>query len=132
MERMVTMTDKITAAVLQAEKVRCAAMLSNDVTALNELLDPRLVFAHASGEIDHKLAYIAKLASGRINYIDITWADPVVIALGCSGALLTGRMKTLVRIENQEKLLNNRVTSGWVFIDGEWRMVTFQSTPIKN
>jgi hypothetical protein len=126
------MSQDITAAILDAEKARCAAMLKNDAGMLDAILDPRLVFAHATGGIDDKPTYLAKMAAGRLDYISIDWDEPVVIALGDGGALLTGRMNTHVRVESEEKRLNNRVTSGWALgTDGAWRMVAFQSTPLK-
>jgi hypothetical protein len=61
--------------VLEAEGRRCAAMLAGDTTALDRLLDPRLHFSHASGAVDDKAAYLAKIAAGRIEYLAIEWSE---------------------------------------------------------
>ena len=125
------MTEDIASTVLDAEKARCAAMLSNDAVALDAVLDPRLVFAHASGAIDDKAEFLSKMAAGRIDYAGIAWDSPSVIVLGSQAAVLTGRMDTHVYVEGEEKHLNNRVTSVWAADEGNWRMVVFQSTPIR-
>lgn len=124
------MTDAIAAAVQSAEQARCAAMLANDNAALSALLDPRLQFHHATGAVDDKDAYMAKMAAGRIQYVGIAWSEETVIALGDTAAVLTGRMNTDVRVEGVDKALINRVTSVWSLNDGAWQMLVFQSTPM--
>ncbi len=124
------MSVDITAAIKAAEQARCAAMLANDNTALGALLDPRLQFHHATGAVDDKAAYMAKMAAGRIEYVGIAWSEDKVIALSEGSAVLTGRMNTEVRVEGVEKALVNRVTAVWSLNDGVWQMVVFQSTPM--
>jgi hypothetical protein len=124
------MSVDISDAIKAAEKARCAAMLANDNTALSSLLDPRLQFHHATGAVDDKDAYMAKMAAGRIEYVGITWSEKKVIALGDTAAVLTGRMNTDVRVEGIEKALVNRVTAVWGLNKGVWQMLVFQSTPM--
>lgn len=124
------MCEDISAAVRAAEQQRCAAMIVNDVARLEELLDPRLQFHHATGSVDDKAAYLAKIEGGRIEYVAIRWNEDVVTPLDAAAALMTGRMTTDVRVEGIEKHLENRVMTAWALEYGAWRMVGFQSTPI--
>ncbi len=124
------MSADIATAIKAAEQKRCAAMLSNDNAALADLLDPRLQFHHATGAVDNKDAYLAKMAGGRIQYDAIHWSEENVISLGEDAAVLTGKMNTDVRVEGVEKGLVNRVTTVWSLNGGAWQMVAFQSTPI--
>jgi Domain of unknown function (DUF4440) len=126
----VHMSTDITTAIKVAEQARCAAMLANDNAALAALLDPRLQFHHATGAVDDKQAYMAKMAAGRIQYIAINWSEENIIALGDGAAVLTGRMNTDVRVEGIDKALANRVTTVWSLNDGDWQIVAFQSTPM--
>lgn len=119
------------AAVLAAERRRCAAMLSNDAAALDGLLDAGLHFSHATGAVDDKAAYLAKMAGGRIDYVSIDWSEERVIELGPDAALLAGRMTSTVRVEGQEKRLDNRVMAAWHRPGNDWSLVAFQSTPLK-
>lgn len=128
---MPTMSQDVTNAILDAEKQRCNAMLDNDIAALDALLDPDLAFAHATGALDDKTAYMAKIAGGKIVYIGIDWPEAQVTPLGDAHALLTGRMATHVRVDGVEKQLDNRVTTIWVLGGGAWRLLAFQSTPLK-
>ena len=124
------MSADITLAIKDAEQARCAAMLANDNIALGALLDPRLQFHHATGAVDDKDAYMAKMAAGRIEYVGINWYEEKVIQLAATAAILTGRMNTDVRVEGVAKALVNRVTAVWSLNDDVWQMVVFQSTPM--
>ncbi len=126
------MASEVEAAVLAAERKRCEAMLANDNAALDAVLDPRLQFAHATGAVDDKPAYLAKMAAGRIEYVGIDWSEERVIELADGAAMLTGRMTTDVRVEGVDKRLNNRAITVWARAGSEWRLVAFQSTPLKD
>jgi hypothetical protein len=124
------MSDKVVMVVKSAEQARCAAMLANDAAGLDAVLDARLAFHHSNGAVDDKPAFLAKMAAGRIQYVSIDWSEDAVIGLAPDAALLTGRMLTVVRVEGQEKRLDNRVLEGWARDGDTWRLVAFQSTPI--
>ncbi len=117
--------------ILAAEQARCAAMLAADLAALDDLLDPGLCFSHATGAVDDKAQYLAKMAAGRIEYLSIDWSEERVIELSADSALLTGRMTSSVRVEGTEKVLDNRVLAAWLRTGGTWRIIAFQSTPLK-
>ncbi|GLR68238.1 hypothetical protein GCM10010909_29190 [Acidocella aquatica] len=125
------MSNDVGQAVLAAEKRRCAAMLSNDAGALEALIDPRLSFSHATGQVDDKPAYLAKMAAGRITYLTIDWRDEQVVILASGVALLTGQMTSNVTVEGIAKWLDNRVLTVWTETDGAWRLTAFQPTPLK-
>ena len=126
------MPEDITAAIELVERRRSAAMLAGDTAALDVLLDPRLSFSHATGQVDGKPAYMAKMAAGRIDYLSIDWSEQRVVPLGEANALLTGRMTSLVRVDGVEKRLDNRVMAVWSLDDDGWQMLAFQSTPLKS
>lgn len=124
------MSVDIRPAILEMEQRRCAAMLSNDTRMLEQLLDTRLRFHHATGVVDDKPAYLTKMAAGRIAYVSISWTEEVVTELGKDAAVLTGRMATNVRVDGTEKHLDNRVCEVWSAQSGTWQLVVFQSTPV--
>jgi len=124
------MSEDLEAAIRAAEQKRCKAMLANDNAALDALLDPRLQFSHATGAVDGKDAYLAKMAAGRIQYVGVAWSEDSVTPLAEDAAMLTGRMTTDVRVDGLDKRLDNRVITVWCKGDGAWRLVAFQSTPL--
>jgi len=124
------MPDDIESEILAAESRRCAAMQANDPGALDACLDPDLYFCHATGAIDDKQAFLAKMASGRIRYVGIAWSEEQVTELAEGAAMLTGRMNTDVEVEGTAKQLRNRVITLWRKDGDNWRLRTFQSTPL--
>jgi hypothetical protein len=124
------MPEDLTTAIRAAEQRRCDAMLANDSAALDAILDPRLHFAHATGVVDDKAAYLAKMAAGRIEYVGIAWTDEAVEELAGGIAMLTGKMTTEVKVEGLPKTLNNRVLMVWGESASAWRVIAFQSTPM--
>lgn len=124
------MIQGLDAQIIAAERHRCAAMVANDVAALDLLLDPRLRFNHATGAVDDKAAYLAKIGAGRISYVSTAWSEQCVIRLADNAAVLTGHMTTDVRVDGAEKRLNNRVMTVWSLAEGNWRLAAFQSTPL--
>ena len=117
--------------IMAAERRRCDAMLGNDNAALDAVLDPDLQFCHATGAVDNKAAYLAKMAAGRIRYVGVSWSEDTVTPLADGAAMLTGRMTTDVEVEGVAKKLENRSITVWRKTDSQWRLVAFQSTPIK-
>lgn len=124
------MTQGLEQNVRTAERQRCDAMVANDGALLAELLDDRLQFHHATGAVDDKAAYLAKIASGRILYRAIAWPEDSIVQLAPGIALLTGKMVTDVEVEGVSKRLNNRVMAVWTQDGSRWRMAGFQSTPL--
>jgi len=126
------MAGDITQDILAADEKRCEAMLANDPARLDAILDERLHFSHATSAVDDKLQFLAKMAAGRIEYVGIAWSEQKVTELGPDAALLTGRMNTDVKVEGEVKALRNRVMTVWARTDGAWRLLAFQSTPLKD
>jgi len=123
--------NQTTTDIVALEKSRCVAMCKNDMQALESLLHKDLYFCHSNGVIDDRAAYLLKMSQGRIVYQSITWQDQIVTLLG-DGALLVGRMTSMVSVDGISKRLDNRVIQAWVETDGEWRLRHFQSTPLLN
>ena len=118
------------------ERRRCNAMIAGDLEILDIILDPALTFCHATGAIDDKQGYLDKLSAGRINYKTIEWSEEQFTSLG-DCVIMIGRMRTDVEVAGTRKQLDNRVTTVWTRCwensqqNQPWRLVTFQSTPIK-
>lgn len=120
-----------TSDILAHEKSRCLAMCKNDMQTLEALLHKDLYFCHSNGVIDDRATYLLKMSQGRIVYQSITWEDQVVTSLG-HGALLVGRMTSMVVVDGVAKRLDNRVIQSWMESEGQWQLRHFQSTPLLN
>lgn len=116
-----------TAALLEADAERRAAMISGDVPALTALLGDELVWNHSSGRADDKTSFLAGIAAGSVTYLELETTDVTVSRYGdvfiCHG-ILNGRASR----EGVEKTLRNRFLGVWQQRDGAFQLLAMQST----
>lgn len=116
----------------QAELSRFKVMVAKDRAGLEAVMHRDLVYFHSSGVADNKDSYIASIFSGKSNYQSI---DPVELVTRVYGK--TGINTGIVNIVNlgadgKETPLKLRFTDVFVFEDGRWQMVSWQSTKLAN
>lgn len=109
--------------VLVTEDAYAHAVVAHDRSALEPLLAPDLIYAHASGLAQNRDAYIeGVLQPGGIR--GITFRSRTVHLAG-SFAYIHG---VVVYDMGQPRVA--RYTSLWRRIDGHWRLVLWQNTPL--
>lgn len=118
---------------LIAEEQRRQAMLNGDTAALNGLLSDGLVYVHSTGARDSKSTYLAKLASGSLKYLSLSFEDVQVHAAG-AGHVVTGRMSAEVSKDGQSKAVRSLFMTVWMPELGaqgtpSLRMLAHQGTP---
>ncbi|MFD3393131.1 nuclear transport factor 2 family protein [Aquirufa sp. OSTEICH-129V] len=116
----------------QAELSRFKVMVAKDRAGLEAVMHRDLVYFHSSGVADNKDSYIASIFSGKSNYQSI---DPVELVTRVYGK--TGINTGIVNIVNlgadgKETPLKLRFTDVFVYEDGRWQMVSWQSTKLAN
>jgi hypothetical protein len=114
-----------------AEARRYRAMIDSNLEALAELLDDDLVYTHSNAAIDTKKSYLKKVGDGTFRYgsIDIEEEE---ITLFSDLAILRGRMKAKGFLAGNPLVLDNRFLAVSKFKNGEWRLLAYQPTPVKN
>lgn len=118
-----------TSRILDLERARSSAMMRGDVAALEKLLEDNLIYHHSNGETDSKPQYLDRL-SGGLRYLDIRHTEQRVKDLG-STAIVSSRMEAeLVRPDGQRVLLDSRATAVWHRFQREWKLVSFQASPL--
>lgn len=129
----IALAQKVDVASLKlAELSRFKVMVAKDRTGLEAVMHRDLVYFHSSGVADNKDSYIASIFSGKSNYQSI---DPVELVTRVYGK--TGINTGIVNIVNlgadgKETPLKLRFTDVFVFEDGRWQMVSWQSTKLAN
>ena len=115
------------AEVLQAEKMRLAAQMKNDLGTMAQLLDDELVYIRNSAVVDSKASYLDSMRKGDTVYEFIDHANDSVRIYGCV-AILTGLGKYDVRIGQKPLKLMLSYHSVWQKTKGQLRMVSWQAT----
>ena len=117
------------AAVLAAEDRRYRAMVETDLVALDQLLDDRLSYAHASGPRDTRDEYVAKVRSGYYDYLRIDHPVERVEVIGDT-AMVVGRMTCDLTVQGTPKTIDNLALAVWVLTAGEWRLLAYAPTTL--
>jgi len=115
----------------QVERRRFAAMVAQDVAALEPLLAEELRYVHSNGQRESRAQFLETVRSGRIRYesidvreIDVRLYDEIGLA---SGLITVGG-----RSGGQLLQLELRYTDAYVRRDGRWQLVAWQTTRLPN
>jgi ketosteroid isomerase-like protein len=113
--------------VEQVERKRFAAMVAQDIAALEPLLADDLTYIHSTGELENKSQFLETIRGGRLRYeaIDV---QELNVRQYDKVALVTGRIVVQARAGSRPLTLNVRYTDAYVNRDGHWRLVAWQST----
>jgi Domain of unknown function (DUF4440) len=119
--------DPVFDAVRQADDARVAATIAADRAKLGAIFSDDLNYAHSSGVVNDKAAYIDTIVSGHTQYFSIEY-EKRKFTLGAPGiVLMTGRCH--VKSANDGKPLNLYLgfLAVWRLEGGVWRFLAWQS-----
>jgi ketosteroid isomerase-like protein len=115
--------------VLVAEREWLLAHLHLDIPALERLMDPDYLQIGAGGDVLDKEQVLASFRSGERHW-DEAHSDEHHVRVYGNTAVVVGRWQARGENAAQHFDYQARYVSVWVCRDGEWRMVSDQSTPI--
>jgi ketosteroid isomerase-like protein len=113
--------------VLELEKKRFRAMVEGDVNFLQEVISEDLYYIHSNGEVDTKDSFIGPIANGDRRYDNISIETSKVRLYG-NTAIING--ECTYHRKNPDGAPNNlrlKYTNVYVKMDGNWKMVSWQS-----
>ncbi len=115
-----------------AELARFKVMVSKDRAGLEAVMHKDLVYFHSSGVADTKDSYIESIFNGKSNYLSISSSEMLTRVYGTTG-INTGIVNIInLNAEGKDTPLKLRFTDVFVFEDGRWQMVSWQSTKLAN
>lgn len=115
--------------VLRAEREWLLAHLRLDVQALDRLMAPEYIQIDAGGRAVSKEKVLESFRSGGRGW-DEAHSDDHDVRIYGNTAVVIGRWRARGINAGQPFDYAARYVSVWVKSDGEWRMVSDQSTPI--
>lgn len=117
------------AAILALDKQWSDAIIKSDTATLENLLADDLVYAHATGIVDTKKSYIAKIKEKRQVYKSFEQRNPVVNIYKDSAVTFS-----YVRVTgtNQAGVFDDKIMliHFWVKQNNAWRLAAHQTTKI--
>jgi ketosteroid isomerase-like protein len=124
---------KIEAEVTRVDADRIAALLKQDLPALERLFSDKLVYVHSGGRVDSKANYLASLAAGNLTYVSLRYDPPAVVrAMSDDTVVATGRAN--IEARNKAGQVTKRVlttTTVYVRTTEGWQVVSYQGTPVQ-
>lgn len=117
-------------AEIKAADARWAAALkAKDTAALEQMYTPELIYAHASGKVEDKTEYLARLKAGKQRYDAVNFESTRIVVYGDS-ALSHSVVRTIG--VNDRGPFNDHVLMMhmWVKQKGAWRLAAHQTTKI--
>ncbi|MEA2775013.1 MAG: hypothetical protein QOF90_419 [Acetobacteraceae bacterium] len=115
--------------VIDLDRQRMTAMAKKDVAALDRLLSDDLIYTHSSARMDTKQSLINAMESGTTVYTSVEPSDVVAQDLG-DAVVLTGIAAISVNSGGNPNSFRVRFTDVYADQNGQWRMVTWQSTKL--
>jgi ketosteroid isomerase-like protein len=116
--------------ILKLETARCDAMIRADVSALSDLFAEDMAWIHASAKLDGKAGVLNAIGSGKTKYLEINCSEQKVRfygALAMVGGIADMKLESAGEIKN----LKNRFIISWLNDGGSWKVVNWQSTPVR-
>jgi uncharacterized protein (DUF885 family)/ketosteroid isomerase-like protein len=118
-----------TETVEEVERRRFAAMVAQDVAALEPMLAPELRYVHSNAEVEGKAQFLETIGSGRLRYLSIDVRELDVRRHG-DAAIITGLISARGASSSGPVDLELRYTDAYVNRDGRWQLFAWQSTRI--
>ena len=114
--------------VERLERVRCRALVANDLETLGALMTDDLVHVHATGKTDDKAAYLGMVAD-QVRFLEASRTDYAVRVYG-EVAIATGPLNQRIEFVSSGKQLDMHVmtTQVWVRRGETWSQSSFQAT----
>lgn len=106
-----------------------AAVQGADVAALDKLYTDELIYAHSTGNVDSKKAYLDRLKSGAQKYEHVTIEKSRVVPYG--DAVVTHSFVRTTGISNGKPFDDHvMMLHVWVKQGGTWRIAAHQTTKL--
>lgn len=115
------------AALVAADEARVAAMKAADPAGLEKVFSDELHYAHSSGVVDTKAAFVEALVSGKSKYVGIDYEDRKFTFPAPGVAMMTGRAR--VQVVSAKGTMDAVLSylAVWRKEEGEWKFLAWQS-----
>lgn len=110
-------------AVLDLSKKKFGWMIRLSYDSLESVLDDRLLFVHSNGWTETKEEFIQDIKSGKLRYVNIEVTEATA-RLYPGAAIVTGKGKFKVLLDNRELLINLYYTEVYVWKNDKWLLAS--------
>ncbi len=115
--------------IIELDRRRMTAMADRDIATLNKIIADDLIYCHSSARLDTKKSLIGAMESGATVYTSVVPSEVVAQDLGDT-VVLTGVAAISVNSGGNPNSFRVRFIDVYANKDGNWQMVTWQSTKL--
>jgi ketosteroid isomerase-like protein len=115
--------------VLAVEEERDRALQEHNVAVLDRIYADDLVFVNTRGQVFTKAQRLASIGSGAVEYFSYKQSDYSFHVYGTT-VVMTGRTSSIVKFQGRVNRTPRQFTNVYVKLNGQWRLVAHQATPI--
>jgi len=115
--------------VLRVEEERDQALQQRDISVLDRIYSDQLVFVNTRGQLFTKAQRLADLGAGKVAYFSYNQGEYDYHVYGDT-VVMTGRTSSVVKFQGRVNRIPRQFTNVYVKIEGQWRLVAHQATPI--
>lgn len=112
------------------ESRRANLLAAGDVEGVAGFLSECLYYAHSTGLVDGKQAFLEKFKNGDFVFQSVATRLDAVIALGEHAFQASGLLDLEVRVKGQDRHIQAIYLVVWHQEDGLWQLVGHQATSI--
>ncbi len=116
--------------ILDLERQKSQALMQQDYDLFKSLCHPDLIYVHSSGKVDSLQDYYQKLCNQVYLYTDIEHDIQQIMNVN-QGIVTLGEYRSALRYFDEQRQMHNRTISHWVDHQGLYKLISYQSTPIK-
>ena len=116
-------------AIIELDAKRMQAMAAKDLATLNDILGDDLIYTHSSARLDTKQSLVGNMQSGSTVYTSVEPSEVKAQDLGDT-VVLTGTCQIKVVSNGAPNAFGVRFTDVYAQRNGQWQMVTWQSTKL--
>jgi ketosteroid isomerase-like protein len=113
--------------IRQRETRRFEALVRGDTASLEEIMADDAIYTHATGVVETKAEYLAKMKSGEVRYESFA-PEQLQVRIYGTAAVLTGIAGVKAHVGGEVRNLRLLFTDVYVKQGDRWRMVAWQST----
>jgi len=106
-----------------------AALIESDVSTLEQILAPDIIWVHSNAMVESKSTFIGHFKEGRVKYISVDRTEEQTRLYG-DMAIITGIMDATAQAGGQLHKIRNRFTTVWIQTTAGPQIVSSQMTKV--
>jgi len=116
---------KVEVVTAAAEKLR-VAMIDADSATLSSLADEQLSYGHSGGAVENKKEFVAKITSGRSDFVTIAITSQTVSVAG-NTAIIRHLLEATTNDSGKPGAVKLQVMQVWHKAKGKWKLLARQA-----